>query len=63
MLELSMQQSIPNSKDQRNIMADYNDIFSLFSSKYRKILEQSLASNKRIPQEIINYKWLKENME
>lgn len=44
-------------------MSDYSDIFSLFSPEYRIILEKSLAENKRIPQEIINYKWLKENME
>lgn len=63
MLELSTQQQIPYSNDKRNIMSDYSDIFSLFSSEYRIILEKSLAENKRIPQEIINYKWLKENME
>ncbi len=63
MLELSTQQQIPNSNDKRNIMADYNDIFSIFPLEYREILKQALADNKRIPQEIINFKWLKENME
>lgn len=63
MLELSTKQSIPNSNDQRNIMSDYSDIFLLFSLESRRILKQSLENNKRIPQEIINYKWLKKNME
>lgn len=63
MLELSTQQQIPYSNDRRNITADYSNIFPLFPLEYRTVLEKSLADNKRIPQEIINYKWLRENME
>ena len=63
MLELSLTKIIPDSNDKRNIMEDYNDIISSISPDYQKILKKSLEDNKRIPQEIINFKWLKEHME
>lgn len=62
MLEMSLKTTMPDSEDKRNITDDYSNIISLFSDKYKEILVNSLDANKRIPQEIITYKWLKENM-
>lgn len=62
MLELSLITKMPDSEDKRNITDDYSNIISLFTDNYKEILVKSLDANKRIPQEIITYKWLKENM-
>ncbi len=62
MLEKSLLSEMPDSEDKRDITDDYSDIISLFPEKHKNILINSIESNKRIPQEIINYKWLKENM-
>ena len=63
MLQLSVHQQIPDSNDKRNIINDYSSILSLFSSDNQEILKKALRENKRIPQEIINFRWLKEHME
>lgn len=63
MLELSMNRTIPDSCDERNIMDDYSSIISLFSPDCQELLKKSLGDNKRIPQEIISFRWLKEHME
>lgn len=63
MLELSLTGIIPDSNDKRNIMDDYSSIISLFSSDFKDVLRKTLYDNKRIPQEIINFRWLKEHME
>jgi 2-phospho-L-lactate transferase/gluconeogenesis factor (CofD/UPF0052 family) len=41
---------------------DYSQIFDLVDQNLRPIFEQSIQNNKRIPQEIITYAFLKENM-
>lgn len=63
MLELSVNRNMPDSNDKRNIKDDYSNIISLFSPYYQTVLKKSLDDNKRIPQEIISFRWLKENME
>lgn len=62
MLRLSCIYAIPDSNDGREIMADYSSIFSAFSEPYYSQLRQYISDNKRIPQEIITYKFLTENM-
>ncbi len=62
MLELSQNTEIPYSCDKREQMADYTDIYIKFKGIYKELLLQSISENKRIPQEIINFAWLKENM-
>ncbi len=62
MLRLSETKNIPNSDDEHSHMDDYSQIFELVNQKLRRLFEQSIQNNKRIPQEIINYAFLKDNM-
>lgn len=62
MLRLAQTRNIPDSDDERNRIEDYSKIFDLVDQNLRTIFEQSIQNNKRIPQEIITYAFLKENM-
>lgn len=62
MLRLAQTKNIPDSDDERNRIEDYSQIFDLVDQNLRTIFEQSIQNNKRIPQEIITYAFLKENM-
>ena len=62
MLRLAQSRNIPDSDDERNRIEDYSQIFALVNQNLRTIFEQSIQNNKRIPQEIITYAFLKENM-
>ena len=62
MLRLAQTRNIPDSDDERNRIEDYSQIFALVNQNLRTIFEQSIQNNKRIPQEIITYAFLKENM-
>ena len=62
MLRLAQTRNIPDSDDERNRIEDYSQIFDLVDQNLRTIFEQSIQNNKRIPQEIITYAFLKENM-
>ena len=62
MLHLAQSRNIPDSDDERNRIEDYSQIFALVNQNLRTIFEQSIQNNKRIPQEIITYAFLKENM-
>ena len=62
MLRLAQTKNIPDSDDERNRIEDYLQIFDLVDQNLRTIFEQSIQNNKRIPQEIITYAFLKENM-
>lgn len=62
MLRLAQTKNIPDSDDARGRIEDYSQIFGLFDQNLRALLEQSIRDNKRIPQEIITYAFLKENM-
>ena len=62
MLRLAQTKNIPDSDDERNRIEDYSQIFGLVDQNLRTIFEQSIQNNKRIPQEIITYAFLKENM-
>lgn len=62
MLRLAQTKNIPDSDDERNRIEDYSQIFDLIDQNLRTLFEQSIQKNKRIPQEIITYAFLKENM-
>lgn len=62
MLRLAQTKNIPDSDDERNRIEDYAQIFDLVNPYLRSIFEQSIQNNKRIPQEIITYAFLKDNM-
>ena len=62
MLNLSESISLPNSDDKREILDDYTNIFNLFNEKENTLLKEYITNNKRLPQEIISYAVLKENM-
>ena len=62
MLRLAQTRNIPDSDDERNCIEDYSQIFGLVDQNLRTLFEQSIQNNKRIPQEIITYAFLKENM-
>jgi len=62
MLQLAQSRCIPNSRDMRERMDDYGEIFNYVKQSLRSAFEQSIQSNKRIPQEIISYAFLKVNM-
>ena len=62
MLRLAQTRNIPDSDDERNSIEDYSQIFDLVDQNLRNLFEQSIQNNKRIPQEIITYAFLKENM-
>lgn len=62
MLRLARTKNIPDSNDERNRIENYSQIFDLVEQKLRTLFEQSIQNNKRIPQEIITYAFLKENM-
>ena len=62
MLRLAQTKNIPDSDDERNHIEDYSQIFDLVDQNLRVAFEQNIQNNKRIPQEIITYAFLKENM-
>lgn len=63
MLELSQGLELPVSDDKRNIFPDMSGILKLFSQNECEQLLQILQDNKRLPQEILSYPVLAENME
>ena len=62
MLRLANGRNIPDSSDERNLMEDYSMIFNSVKQDFRHAFLQSIQHNKRIPQEIISYTFLKNNM-
>lgn len=62
MLYLAQTKNIPDSMDERNHSEDYSQLFDLVDQKLRPLFEQNIQNNKRIPQEIITYAFLKKNM-
>lgn len=62
MLRLAQTKNIPDSDDERNRIEDYSQIFDLIDQNLRTLFERSIQNNKRIPQEIITYAFLKDNM-
>ena len=62
MLELSRSVDLPDSDDHREIMKDYASIYDCFSESYVEELKSNLENNKRLPQEIISYAVLLQEM-
>ena len=62
MLHLAAGRPIPDSDDHRALPEDYSAVAAELPAEVRPALLQSLRDNKRIPQEIIPYTDLKENM-
>lgn len=63
MLDLAKNRTIPDSEDHREIMDDYDAIIQGISEENREFLLKELRENKRIPQEIITYRHLREEMQ
>ena len=62
MLERARVLSIPDSEDLRERLGDYEQIFSCVSEQNQAYLRESILENKRIPQEIIPYDLLLQEM-
>lgn len=62
MIRLAKNHVIPDSSDHRERLGNYAPIYALFPDDVNSILKGSINANKRIPQEIINYKNLLEIM-
>ena len=62
MLELCCIENLPDSEDNRKKNIEWERIYNLFSDEEIKSIQRIIALNKRLPQEIINYPILCENM-
>jgi hypothetical protein len=62
MLRLAQGRTIPDSADARERMDDYTEIYGRVQQELRASFERSIQENQRIPQEIITYAFLKNNM-
>ena len=62
MLELSRNIQLPDSDDGRCIMPEMTGILSMFSVEEQEQITYILQNNKRLPQEILSYPVLAENM-
>lgn len=62
MLELFDIDALPDSDDKRNFEVDMTEIFPLFTEQEQKLINYILERGKRLPQEIINYHILCDNM-
>jgi hypothetical protein len=62
MLELSHNIQLPDSDGGRCIMPEMSGILSHFTTDEQKQITQILGDNKRLPQEILSYPVLAENM-
>lgn len=62
MLELSRNIQLPNSEDKRCIIPEMSGILPMFQADEQKQITQILQDNKRLPQEILSYPVLADNM-
>lgn len=62
MLELSSEQILPVSEDRKTSIPDISEILPMFSKYEQAHISQILHENKRLPQEILSYPVLSENM-
>lgn len=62
MLEMSRNIQLPDSEDRRCIIPEMSEILPLFQANEQKQITQILNDNKRLPQEILSYPVLAENM-
>ena len=62
MLELSTGIQLPDSEDKRSIIPEISEILPLFLENEQEQITQILQDNKRLPQEILTYPVLADNM-
>ena len=62
MLELSRNITLPDSKDKRAVMPEMTGILPTFSAEEQEQIRQILKDNKRLPQEILSFPVLADNM-
>ncbi len=62
MLELSRNIQLPDSEDRRCIIPEMSEILPVFQADEQKQITQILQDNKRLPQEILSYPILADNM-
>ena len=62
MLELSSDMELPASDDGRCIMPEMSGILPLFRTEEQEMITRILQDNKRLPQEILSYPVLADNM-
>lgn len=62
MLELSRNIQLPDSEDKRCILPEMSDILPMFQLDEQNQITQILQDNKRLPQEILSYPVLADNM-
>ena len=62
MLELSRNIQFPDSEDNRCIIPEMSDILPMFPADEQNQITQILQDNKRLPQEILSYPVLADNM-
>lgn len=62
MLELSRNIQLPDSEDNRCIIPEMSDILPMFPADEQNQITQILQDNKRLPQEILSYPVLADNM-
>lgn len=62
MLRLAKKLILPDSEDRRCIIPDISEILPAFSQDEQSQISQILQDNKRLPQEILSYPVLAENM-
>lgn len=62
MLRLAKKWTLPDSEDRRCIIPDISAILPVFSQDEKSQILQILQNNKRLPQEILSYPVLAENM-
>ncbi|MDO5558991.1 MAG: hypothetical protein Q4F95_05275 [Oscillospiraceae bacterium] len=58
MLELSAGIRLPDSADMRNVPVETDFIEKSFDSEAARRITDLLSANKRLPQEIVTYKYL-----
>lgn len=62
MLESSRNITLPDSKDKRAVMPEMTGILPAFSAEEQEQIRQILKDNKRLPQEILSFPVLADNM-
>ena len=62
MLELSRNIPLPTSDDKRCIVPEMSAILPMFQTEEQQLITQILQDNKRLPQEILSYPVLSDNM-
>ena len=63
MLRRGEGRTLPKSQDGRELSADFGEVYALFPERWRDLLQGIIANNRRLPQEIISFAVLLQEME